>query len=882
MLVLEILAGRLLAPYVGVTLESFTGIIGVILAGIAAGSWLGGRLADRQDPRRLLGPMLARRRPALLSIPIVDYLGANMRGARPDTVVVLALAGSSARRGPVGGHARSWSRSSCTTSNHGAVVGRLSAVGTAGALVGTFVTGFVLVAAMPTRPIIRGSGHGGRPRPGRVAVDRAGPRARGPPGRRHAGVAVLAGLSFGRPTRASTSPPTSAPSSRRTLTDARGRVLWLDTLRHTYVDLDDPTHLEFTYAQTMSDVLANIAPRASPSTSCTSAAAACRPAPLPARHPTRHPVDGPRTRPAADRDRRGQLGLRARAVHRIVTGDARLNIDQVPDDIADLVIGDAFGGVSVPWHLTTREFLEEVRRTLRPGGWYALNLIDYPPLGFARAEVATLEEVFGHVAVLAPTDRLTRRRGRQLRRRRLHRSAADGAILERNETRGDDEEAVDSDGFASAANGVRAVRWRGRGADRRPRPGGPAAEPLPPRLTRTPDGPRPAIAADDVHVLVVGAGYAGVRAAVAARREGARVTLVDPTGNHEFGPRLAAVAGGRAPSGDGWATVEDLTDVEVDRSPVTAVDGAGPACARGRTPPRRRRGGRRGRGGHGLARRAGASEHALGLRTVADALTVRRELVEADRLVVVGGGPTGVQLAAEAAHRHRHLDVVLVEATPALLPAMPARLGRHAEQSCAVGAWRCGDAPRSRGSPRAASSSTTAPPSTGWSCGRPASPRTAVRLLPEAETIDGRLVVDSSLRVPGTIAVFAAGDMAAHRDLFALPMEMSAQTAVRAGAVAGRNAVRVARALPPSPALLFDLGRLVTMGRRVGVGTVLGLPLAGPLLDRAVPLLHDAVDLRHLFQTGGLGAVLRHAPGRHRPTRADQRRVERPQVRSVS
>ena len=45
---------------------------------------------------------------------------------------------------------------------------------------------------------------------------------------------------------------------------------------------------------------------------------------------------------------------------------------------------------------------------------------------------------------------------------------------------------------------------------------------------------------------------------------------------------------------------------------------------------------------------------------------------------------------------------------------------------------------------------------------------------------------------------------------------------------------------------------------------------------------HDAVDLRHLFQTGGIGAVLRHAPGRHRPTRADQRRVERPQVRSVS
>jgi predicted MFS family arabinose efflux permease len=49
-LVLEILAARLLAPYVGVTLEVYTAIIGVILAGIAVGSWLGGKAADRVDP----------------------------------------------------------------------------------------------------------------------------------------------------------------------------------------------------------------------------------------------------------------------------------------------------------------------------------------------------------------------------------------------------------------------------------------------------------------------------------------------------------------------------------------------------------------------------------------------------------------------------------------------------------------------------------------------------------------------------------------------------------------------------------------------------------------------------------------------------------------
>ena len=58
-LMLEILAGRLLAPYVGISLETYTSIIGTVLAGIAVGAWGGGKLADRIDPRRLLGPTVA-------------------------------------------------------------------------------------------------------------------------------------------------------------------------------------------------------------------------------------------------------------------------------------------------------------------------------------------------------------------------------------------------------------------------------------------------------------------------------------------------------------------------------------------------------------------------------------------------------------------------------------------------------------------------------------------------------------------------------------------------------------------------------------------------------------------------------------------------------
>lgn len=86
----------------------------------------------------------------------------------------------------------------------------------------------------------------------------------------------------------------------------------------------------------------------------------------------------------------------------------------LPDTEGDslgLVIGDAFGGRSVPWHLTTREFLVDIDRVLTTGGVYIMNLIDYPPLEFAKAEVATFLDVFEHVAVIAPPSYLRGERG---------------------------------------------------------------------------------------------------------------------------------------------------------------------------------------------------------------------------------------------------------------------------------------------------------------------------------------------------------------------------------------------------------------------------------------------------------------------------------------
>ncbi|MFZ5871796.1 MAG: fused MFS/spermidine synthase, partial [Actinomycetota bacterium] len=86
---------------------------------------------------------------------------------------------------------------------------------------------------------------------------------------------------------------------------------------------------------------------------------------------------------------------------RLVEGDARVTLTALPTASADLVVGDAFGSVAVPWHLATTQAAQQVRRVLRPGGLYVLNVIDRGDLALLRAEVATLRQVFGDVAVLA-------------------------------------------------------------------------------------------------------------------------------------------------------------------------------------------------------------------------------------------------------------------------------------------------------------------------------------------------------------------------------------------------------------------------------------------------------------------------------------------------
>lgn len=395
-LVIEILASRLLAPYVGVSLEVFTAIIGVILAGISVGAWFGGKVADRVDPTRLPGPLLiAGGFLALVSPLVVQLVGPGVGGSPGSIVIVTALAFFApaavlAAVTPVVVKIRL-----TTLEETGSVVGGYSAIGTAGAIVGTFLTGFFLIAAFPTRPIIAGVGVL------LIVVGSVLMLSRG----RWVVAAVVAIGCLSAVAVASSHGPCQYETTYHcadVLVDegrASGRILVLDRGFNSYVDLADPTYLDFRYARVMADVIDEELRPGALDVLSIGGGGLTFPHYLNATRPgTTHIVL------EIDRELEtiatNELGFTDQAD--VVIGDARATIADVPDNSVDLVIGDAFSGFTVPWHLTTVEFNEIVDSKMRFDGIYVINVIDEGGLQFARAAATTFRSVFDHVAVIAP------------------------------------------------------------------------------------------------------------------------------------------------------------------------------------------------------------------------------------------------------------------------------------------------------------------------------------------------------------------------------------------------------------------------------------------------------------------------------------------------
>jgi spermidine synthase len=184
----------------------------------------------------------------------------------------------------------------------------------------------------------------------------------------------------------------------RDLDRGNGWQLSVDGTPQSYVDLDDPTHLEFEYLRRIGDVVDCLP--AGPLDVLHVGGGACT---LPryiaaTRAGSRQLVieaDGPLIELV-----RTQLDLRSVAGLRVRESDGRAGLASRRDATADVVVLDAFEGPSVPAGLATRECAAEVARVLRPAGTYVVNVTDGPGLRFARRVVATVTEVFANTLLL--------------------------------------------------------------------------------------------------------------------------------------------------------------------------------------------------------------------------------------------------------------------------------------------------------------------------------------------------------------------------------------------------------------------------------------------------------------------------------------------------
>jgi spermidine synthase len=400
MLVLELVAGRILAPALGVSLYTWTSVIGVVLAGVSLGNYLGGRLADRRPSRGMLSTLyllsgisaalvLALGRdlsvvdaptslPALLQVvwltALMFLLPSTLLAMPTPMLVKLSLA---------------------SLGSTGRVVGRIQAAAALGSIVGTFLTGFFLISWFGTRAVVAGVA-------GMLVLLGASSGSRR--SLRHSGdvvaalilVVTLAALGGHHCLRQSNYYCINVVAGSQ----AKVRLLLLDHLVHGYVDLSNPTHLLYPYEKLYEELL-----NALPAGSINSMFAIGGGTYTFPRYANAHfgaHVVVAEIDPAVTAVARSHLRLSDTPGIDIVHDDARRVLLRM--DLArrfDVAIGDAFNDAAVPFHLTTRQFNELIAAHLSERGVYLVNVVDAIQHDFLRATIATLRRTFSYVAVMS-------------------------------------------------------------------------------------------------------------------------------------------------------------------------------------------------------------------------------------------------------------------------------------------------------------------------------------------------------------------------------------------------------------------------------------------------------------------------------------------------
>ena len=353
------------------------------------------------------------------------------------------------------------------------------------------------------------------------------------------------------------------------------------------------------------------------------------------------------------------------------------------------------------------------------------------------------------------------------------------------------------------------------------------------------------------HVVIVGGGFGGLYAARALKREPVKVTVLDRRNHHLFQPLLYQVAMAALSPGDIASPIRWILrrqrNVDVLLAEASAIDAKGKRVlltdgeiaydylivATGAT--------------HAYFGHDEWRPLAPGLKTLEDALEIRRRMllaferaereVDGERrraqltFVIVGAGPTGVELAGalaeisrkSLARDFRHFDpgsarIVLVEAGPTVLGAFPERLRNAARRDLE----RLGVEVRT-GSPVTAVSpgrvsiggEVVRAETVLWAAGVAASPLGAS--LGVAVDRNGRVIVEPDLTVPGHADVFVIGDLAAMKDAAGRQLPGVAQVAIQMGRHAARNIIRAIENQPYRPFVYRDLGNMATIGRASAV-----------------------------------------------------------------
>jgi NADH dehydrogenase len=353
-------------------------------------------------------------------------------------------------------------------------------------------------------------------------------------------------------------------------------------------------------------------------------------------------------------------------------------------------------------------------------------------------------------------------------------------------------------------------------------------------------------------VIIVGAGFAGLTVAKRLAKAPVNITLIDRENHHLFQPLLYQVAtAGLSPADIAWpirGLVRDQRNTRVLLGEVTGVDHARKrvnmggrniaydvlVLATGAT--------------HGYFGNDSWAAHAPGLKTIDDATEIRRRLLlaferaemesdahEHERLltiVIVGGGPTGVEMAGavvELARKalatdFRAIDpqqtrVLLLEAGPRLLPSFPESLSRYAEKTLRrlgvdvrleQAVTHCGSTGVTLGDENVSAGTVI------WAAGVAATP--AADWLAVAGDRAGRVLVGPDLRPPGLDDVFVIGDTVLLNDVAGAPLPGIAPVAKQQGAYVADMIKAHLTGKPDLPPFRYrDRGLLATVGRKTAI-----------------------------------------------------------------